>query len=289
MSSRGLLNLVLLVTAVVAGLFAYLHRPGDTPAQPDHPLVPVAPADIRSIELERVDSTTIQLRHDGNEWRMTLPVPARLDDTALARLLDVSRLRSSHRLPADELARYGLDRPWARLRFEQHVIEFGNTNAVTEELYVRSGERVHAVPARVATAIPGTPGRLIAHRMFAATEMPVAIALQGFRLRHDGTRWQAEPALPGMSQDDLIRWIEQWRHASSVITQPGPPSPSTDVTVELRDGRRFGIGIKARTPDLVLHRSDEGLDYHFNAGMAAMLLVAPTVGEAASASPEPGK
>jgi hypothetical protein len=101
-------------------------------------------------------------------------------------------------------------------------------------------------------------------------------------LRHDGTRWQITPPVEGISQDDLIRWIEHWRHASSVTTQPAPTSSTTDVVIELRDGRKIEIGIKTRTPDLVLHRRDEGLDYHFNAGMAAMLLTAP-------ASDAPGK
>lgn len=282
MSSRVLLNIALLLAAIVAAILMYTHRPDENNAETDHALVPVAPGDIRAIDIERVKSPPIRLERSSDEWRMQRPIAARLDETALARVLELSRLRATNRLPAEGLERYGLDQPWARVRFESHIVEFGNTNTVTEEIYVKSNDTVYAVPARVATAIPGSPGRLIAHRMFAETEIPAAITLQAFSVRHDGTRWEISPAVGGISQDDLIRWIEQWRYASSVTTQPATPGSTTDVVVVLRDGRKIEFVIKARTPDLVLHRRDEGLDYHFNAGMVAMLLTAP-------ASDEPGK
>lgn len=282
MSSRLLLNIALLLAAVAAAIAMYMHRPAAKNEVTDHVLVPIAPGDIRAIEIERIKSPAIRLVRSNDEWRMERPLAARLDETALARVLELSRARATNRLPAQGLDRYGLDQPWSRVRFEGHTLEFGNTNTVTEEIYVKSGDAVYAVPARAATAIPGSPGRLIAHRMFAATEIPSAIALQAFKVRHDGTRWEIAPAVDGISQDDLIRWIEQWRYASSVTTQPATPGATTDVIVELRDGRKIEFGIKARTPDLVLHRRDEGLDYHFNAGMAAMLLAAP-------ATDDPGK
>lgn len=275
MSSRGLLNLVLLAAAVVAALLMYSHRPEEQAAATAHALVPVAPGDMRAIEIHRVKSPVIRLERRTDEWRMTHPLAARLDETALARVLELSRVRAGNRLPAESLERYGLDQPWARLQFENHILEFGNTNTVTEEIYVKSGDAVYTVPARVATAIPGTPGRLIAHRMFAAAELPTAIILRNFGVRHDGERWSLIPSGDDISQDDLIRWVEQWRYASSVTTQPAPPHTASDVVITLRDGRTIDFGIKARTPDLVLHRRDEGLDYHFNAGIAAMLLTPP--------------
>lgn len=275
MTSRSLLNVGMVFAAMLAAVILYTHKPEDIPPK-GHPLVPIAQAEIQSVEIERVNSPVIFLQRDGSQWRMTAPVKARLDETALARVLDLSRLGASNKLAADDLAKYGLDKPWARVRFGNHTLEFGNTNTLTEEFYVRSGDAVHAVPARNASGIPSTPGKLIAHRMFAPEEAIAAIEAAGFSLRHDGTRWQMNPPDPGLSQDDLVRWVEQWRYASSVITQPGEPAAKADVTIELRDGRRIEIGLKARAPDLVLHRRDEGLDYHFNARMAALLLSSPS-------------
>lgn len=275
MSSRALLNVGMIFAAAVAAIVLQTYKPRDAaPAQ--YALVPVPQAEIRAIAIERVNSPAITLQREASQWRMTAPVKARLDDTALARVLDLSRLGAPNKLAAVDLGRYGLDQPWARLRFGSHALEFGSTNTVTEELYVRSGDAVYAIPARHARAIPATAASLIAHRMFAADETLAAVELPAFSLRHDGTRWQMNPPDPGLSQDDLVRWTEQWRYASSITTRPGEPVGRADAVVELRDGRRIEFGIKARTPELVLHRRDEGLDYHFNPRMAALLLSSPS-------------
>lgn len=275
MSTRALLNVGMVFAAMLAAVIMHMYKPEDG-APRGHALVPISQDEIRSVEIERVNSPMIALKREGAQWRMTAPVDARLDETALARVLDLSRLGASGKLAADDLAKYGLDKPWARVRFGDHVLEFGNTNTVTEEFYVRSGDAVYAVPARNASAIPSTPGKLIAHRMFTPEETLAAVELPDFALRHDGTHWQMQPPDPGLSQDDLVRWVEQWRYASSVITQPGEPAAKTDVTITLRDGRKIELSVKARSPDLVLHRRDEGLDYHFNARMAPLLLSSPS-------------
>lgn len=275
MSSRSLLNVGMLLAAVLAAVVMHLYKPGETVPKVQS-LVPIAPAEIQSVEIERANSPTISLRREGSQWRMTAPVKARLDDTALARVLDLSRLGATNAFPADDLTKYGLDKPWARVTLGNHTLEFGNTNTVTEEFYVRRGGSIHAVPARSASAIPSTPSKLLAHRMFAAEDAIAAVDLPGFSMRHDGTRWQMSPPDPALSQDDLVRWVEQWSHASSVTTQPGESAAKAEVSIELRDGRKIDISVKARTPDLVLHRRDEGLDYHFSARMAPLLLSSPS-------------
>jgi len=275
MSSRSLLNVGMVFAAMLVAVILHMYRPSEE-APKAHALVPISPNELRSIAIERVNSPVIRLQREDAQWHMTAPVKARLDETALARLLDLSRLGANNKFTADDLAKYGLDQPWARVRFGTHTLEFGNTNTVTEEFYVRSGDAIYAVPARNANAIPSTPGKLIAHRMFTPEEAIAAIEMPAFSLRHDGTRWQMNPPDPGLSQDDLVRWIELWRYASSVITQPGEAVASTDATITLRDGRKVDLGVKARSPDLVLHRRDEGLDYHFNARMAPLLLASPS-------------
>jgi hypothetical protein len=279
MSSRAVLNVVMLVAAAATALMVYTHAPEKQIAESAQALVPIAQEDIRAIEITRVNSARVKLQRNDKDWNMLLPVRARLDETALARVLDLSRIRPSNALAATDLASYGLDKPWATVRFENHLLEFGSTNTVTEEVYVRSGDVVYAVPARTATSVPATPGRLIAHRMFAPDEIPVAVSFKRFTIKHDGMRWQLVPSHTDISQDDLIRWVEQWRYATSTVTQPGTAVDTTDVVVELRDGRSIEFTVKARQPDLVLHRRNEGLDYHFNAGMAAMLLEAPSTAE----------
>ncbi|RPI46395.1 MAG: DUF4340 domain-containing protein [Betaproteobacteria bacterium] len=274
MSARGLLNLGLLLAVVLAGAALYF-KPRQA-AQESYRLVPVASDELREVVIERRATERIVLARDNGHWRMRTPVAARVDETTLQRLLDVTRLEVSTRLPAHDLTRYELDKPWARVRFGQRVLDFGMTNAVTNELYARSGADVYAIPARYAGAIPSTAAKLLAHRMFAADEVPQGFRLERFSLRHDGVRWQLEPPDPRLSQDDLVRWVDQWRLASSITTQPAEKAAAhSKIWVELKAGRSVSFSVIARTPNLVLQREDEGLDYHFPSRMESLLLTPP--------------
>ena len=280
MSARSLLNLALFAAVAIAGLALFL-KPKPV-SEERYRLLPAQAATASEIEIVRGSQAPIVLVRLAKEWRMRAPIAARLDDTGLARLLELTSVEVASRLSAADVGRYELDKPWARIRFGEHTIEFGMTNAVTYELYARSGEHVFAIPARHAGAVPGTAAKLLAHRMFAGDETPTAFRLERFALVHDGVRWQLQPPDPGLSQDDLVHWVDQWRRASSTTTQPGTaPATRDKIAVGLSGGRTVDFSVVARTPDLVLRREDEGLDYHFPARTASLLLAAPNAPAAA--------
>ena len=278
MNSRTALNIGVATIAAALAAFLYFAPPRDQSASQEHfALIPERAENVSRIEIERRGQSAIVLERSARQWRMTTPRAARLDEVQLSRVLDVARFRALQRMSADDLARFELDKPWAQIRFDRHAVDFGTTNSVTQELYLRSGEHVYAVPARLAAAIPGNAARLLAHRLFGPEEQPVAFELKTFSVRHDGVRWQLTPSDPSLSQDDLIRWVDRWRLASSVVTQPGgnKKQPAESIKIGLRDARTVVLGILERTPDLVLLREDESLQYHFAAGQAATLLAAP--------------
>lgn len=274
LNPRSALNVALLALVLLAGALLYF-KP--QPAQDSgHPLVPLALEKVQRIEIERATGVRIVLARTGNQWRMSVPVSARLDEIALARVLDVARAQSGKPLAAADPARFELDQPWARMRFDGHEVAFGMSNTLTQELYVKSGEEVFALPVRLAANVPADASKLIAHRLFAPDEHPIAFRLQGFRMHEDSGRWTLEPGGSGASQDDLLRWVDHWRLASSILTQPQTgAAPRRAIEVDLRDGRRLVLHVIATTPDLVLRRDDERLDYHFPARLAGVLLAPP--------------
>jgi hypothetical protein len=279
MRSRTALNIGIAVLVLALGVFIYFSAQEGDPgsSQERHALIPERAENLTRIEIERTGQNAIVLeRSVGSPWRMTAPRSARLEEVQLSRVLDVARFRATQRMSADDLARFELDKPWAQIRFNRHAVDFGATNALTQELYVRSGEHVYAVSPRLAAAVPGHPSKLLAHRVFAPDEEPIAIELKDFSVRHDGVRWVLTPHDPNLSQDDLIRWVEQWRLASSVATQPdGQAQAAESIKVELRNGRAVVLGVLERAPNLVLLRDDETLQYHLPSDRAATLLSAP--------------
>jgi hypothetical protein len=271
---RSLINVALLVLVTVAGAILYF-RPEPKPDEP-YAVLPVALEGIRRIDLERTNGMRIVLTRESGQWRMQAPVPGRLEDIALARVLDFGRVKTIQRMPAADLDRFQLDKPWARVRFDHHAVELGMSNPLTQELYVRSGEYVYALPARYAGNIPADASKLLAHRLFGDDEQPVAFRLERFSVREQGGRWQLEPGGAAASQDDLLRWVDHWRLASSIITQPQTDARAREaIEVDLRDGRTIRFRVTATTPDFVLRREDERLEYHFPSRLAGVLLASP--------------
>jgi hypothetical protein len=274
MNARTLVNIGLV--ALIAGAAALYFKPRPEQGTATFRVLAVPIDDVREIDVKRVGEPSIELRRDASGWRMVSPVNARLDEIALARVLELARATSANRLDATDLARFGLDKPWAVVTINAESVEFGNSNELTRELYLKRGAFVYAVPARIATAVPANAAKLIAHRLFAEGEKPRAFRLARFAVAYDGSRWQLEPPDPGLSQDDLIRWVDTWRHASSIITQPFAATPSGEyIRVELEDARGFDIRVVRGGPDLVLVRMDQGLEYHLPARLVDVLLAPP--------------
>jgi hypothetical protein len=278
-SARSLVNVVLAFLVAVVGASLYF-RPQPLPP-PAYALLPQPSEALQRIEIARPGKPVIVLVREGSQWRLESPARGRLNEVALERLLDLARARSAQRMAATELARFELDNPWARIRFGAHAFEFGMSNPLTEELYVRSGEHVYVVPIRLAANVPADASKLLSHRLFGPEERPVAFRLAEFRVRHDNGRWDLLPAANDVSQDDLARWVDHWRLASSLVSQPSAQeweqasAGKPTIAIRLQDGREIAVAVRARMPYLVLVRSDEGLEYHLPAKLADVLLARP--------------
>ncbi len=80
-----------------------------------------------------------------------------------------------------------------------------------------------------------------------------------------------------LSQDDINRWIDDWRLASAVRVEPyGKGKMMGEIKVEFKDGTKLTLGIMQREPELVLLRPDQNLQYSFFAQTAKRLLSPPS-------------
>jgi len=273
-SRRSLVNVLLALMVAAAAAWVYWRPQPVEPAA--FPLIPNPVDSLQRIEVDRPGKPVIVLSREQSPWRLQSPVRGRAEEVGVAKLLDLARARSAQRLPAADLGRFELDQPWATLRFDGYPVELGMANPITRELYARSGEYVLTLPTRLAAAVPAEPAKLLSHRLFAAEEQPVAFRLHDFSVRQVDGRWQLEPRGSSVSQDDLARWVDHWRLANSIVTQAAAEGPAqATIEVELKGGVRVQVEVRARIPNLVLRRADEGLEYHLPARLAEVLLARP--------------
>jgi hypothetical protein len=290
MRTGWIVNLLLLIG--VAGLAAYAlwGRKGED--APGHAIAAVKAVEIKRVVIEPRDGKGMILEKQGEDWFLAQPVQARADHSQVDRLLDLLSAKSREKLPATDLQRFELDTPELKVSFDGHTVAFGTTNPLSQDQYVLSGEGVYLLSAYYRSLVPQGPERVLAHALFRRDEKPVAFVLKGFRVEQRDAKWVLSPA-PAQDQpsaDDFNRWVDDWRYASSLLTQPaGGKAPVETIEVRLADGRLLALGVRQREPELVLVRTDEKLSFHFSGEMARRLLSPPAAtpapaGDAGAAS-----
>ena len=267
-------NLLLAVAVAVSAVFVYL-KPGRE-ASVLHPLASMKPDAARSIRIERGGAPVVVLERRDEDWFVREPFAARADPSRVQRLLAVAGAQPTARLPATDLARFELDRPVVRLLIDGQALAFGMVNPVSHEQYLLTGEAVYTIPGDHASALPRNAADVLDKQLLSRSEVPESIELASFRVFREEGRWVVAPAAGELSQDDIQRWTDDWRHASALRVEPAPQrAPTGVIRMRFRDGSALSLGILAREPELALLRPDEKLVYYLFRGTAQRLLAPP--------------
>ena len=218
----------------------------------------------------------VVLERKAGVWRITAPFAARAEPLQAERLLGILDARASARLPARDLAQYGLATPSGRLTLDEQMFSFGGINQLTREQYVLTNNAVYAIPLSQRTTLPRDVDALIARALLAPDEYPVRFALADFSMTLDEGRWRLEPDANETTGDERNAWVDAWRSATAIrVTRAPTPSASSTIAVMLKDGTRLALGIVQREPELVLSRPDEGIEYFFLSEIGKRLLEPP--------------
>ncbi len=280
MTRSRLLNAALLAAVAVLAAFIYFKPKHDEPGT--FPLSALRADEITTLRIERASRPQIVLEKTGGQWLITAPITARADPHQMQRLLAILDARAASRLAATELSRFDLDRPVARLTANTQTFSFGMINTVAREQYVLTGDAVYPVELRHGAALPADVTPLISKQLLTDDEVPVAFDLGNFAVKRSAGKWivtsaDAASAGAGLSQDDIHRWVDNWRFASALRVAPHSAGPAQNkVKIQLENGTELTLAIMKREPDLVLLRTDLGLQYSFFADAAKRLLAPPS-------------
>jgi hypothetical protein len=278
MSRAAWLNAALAAIAVALGAFLYLKPAGDSAVE--YPLSALKPQEALSLRIERAGAMPVVLEKKPEGWLVTAPFTARADDSRVQRLLAIVEAKAAHRFPAGDRGRFGLEAPQARLVVDGQAFSFGLVNELTREQYVMAGDTLYAVHPRYGMALPAKALDAVSRQLFAPHEVLVRIEGRQFTVAQQDGKWALTPGAGDLSQDDLIRWVDEWRLASALRVEPlSAKSAREDIRIGLKSGARLTLGIVAREPELVLARSDEKLQYHFRPELAKRLLSPPAARE----------
>ena len=282
MATRGLLNLVLVVLALVMGLIIYF-EPGLEPADIPQPLTTLLVADDAiGIHIERVKYDPVSFIKRNGRWylvteKQELPA-SRFQLQALLRLLETS---SSSHYAADtvDLAALGLDPPQATVTIDDVAILFGNTAPLDGKRYLQIDATVHLIEDRYQHLINAGWTNFVERKLLPADKSISRLQLPDMTLTlTDKDQWQLSPGKPGTSADTIQQLIDHWERVSALYARRYDGRTSDEIiTLEFSDSpETLTFMVIAHSPELVIARPDWGIQYHLTRDAEETLL---TLGE----------
>ncbi len=277
MKSRLLLNLVLLLALVALALYAYWR-----PSQENQPQIRVSELqrdDVTRVRIERGTAMDVEIAKQDGAWIMLRPYQARVEPIQLARLLDLAEATATEVLPAENLPRYGLEPAHVRVTLNEQTFSFGDTNEITNEQYLASGDHIYLVRTFLGYNIPLEVAKLFSHKLLANDEKPVEFDFgQWQAVKGDKGAWslQGKPSAKSdvtPSADELNVWAAEWNLASALTVEHfNGKQRGESVRIKFGNGQSATFRVLSRKPDVQLLRVEENMIYRLGTDAGGRLL-----------------
>lgn len=260
MKAGWILNLVLFTAVAGLGLFFYFKPKSAGP--PEFALSQLQAHEVKHVKIER-QNAALALERRGENWYISAPFRSRADPIKVQAILDIVSAKSQQRLPAQELARFDLDKPSVRVALDGQNFSYGTVNTLTREQYVATGGSVYLVPLRYGSSIPAQLSDLAGRQLLADDEAPVRFELPALTVAQQNGKWITQPDLK-LTQDELNQWVQEWRMALASRSEPEANTQSgQDIRIAMKGGKTVMLKLLQKQPQLVLARTDENMRYYF--------------------------
>lgn len=263
-SRRWLINYLLILLIIV---FTYIGNrySVQTGYQQDNKITSLKAADIMSISIQTADAG-MKLSKNGVSWQIDEPVLWYANNIAVERIIDIVNAQTDSKLPISEIdpAALGLQFPKAILSLNNTQITFGATNNIGERRYLLIDDTVYLLQDRYLPFITQGITGLLDRRL-----LPRALALKSLKLSDVKIDKQEEnvwvPDSGSLTAKQAGQIIENWQtlEAQRIQHYRIDQTPKQKVTAKLEQGGEIEFYVLAITPQLVIARSDLGLQYHF--------------------------
>lgn len=281
MGKRNLLNLGLLVLIGVLVLLV-VYEPGiEAPVEPP-PLLQLDKVAITRIAIRRDGQKDVVLERDGKgEWWMTAPVRHAAEPYRIDSLLRIATLKGLGSFAATEekLAAYQLDKPRVTLTLnESTTLAFGGSTPLDQRRYVLLDNKVHLITDTLYYHLIGSYPTFLRKALLPPDSGIDAITLPGLSIAWVDEKWQLQPAPEGFSADQVNTLLDNWKFASALEIKPYDGKPGEKVSLTLSGvPQPLELLLTSRSPDLILARPEQGIQYHLDANSAAKLLQLPAM------------
>ena len=267
MSSRNILNLVLLVV-VIALIAIVIYEPGITPDPANPRLTSLKQVDINHIYIKRDTDEDVELEKINGTWQMLKPYPVlahnfRVD--TIIRLCEAES-HSQHDLTNLDKKKFGLDKPKAIVTFnKQQQILFGENEPLRQQRYVQIDNTLHTITDSFYYQVASRVSTFIDHGLLAKDSAITKLELPGFTAELKDGKWQVSPQPENFSADAVTELINHWRNTQAIeIDKADKTLPGQVIMIHTKDKPTVSFTIVKNDTGIALVRNDIGLAYNIS-------------------------
>ena len=148
MKNRWVINIILLVIVLSISLFLFL-KPSEIKQKKQFAISAFNLSEFDSIKVDFPSRASVILKKGIESWEMLEPIKGRAEQFSVQKIISIVATSSSEKLPSNDLAKYGLDKPIVKLKLIHKGLEeefiFGTYNSVTEDQYLLYKDNVYLI------------------------------------------------------------------------------------------------------------------------------------------------
>ena len=289
MKNRWLINIILLVIVLSISLFLFL-KPSEIKQKKQFAISAFNLSDFDSIKVDFPSRASVILKKGIESWEMLEPIKGRADQFSVQKIISIVATSSSEKLPSNDLAKYGLDKPIVKLKLIHKGLEeefiFGTYNSVTEDQYLLYKDNVYLISSAYSEVASTQPIELIDKSPLSQSEKIRDFDFsrleqwQSKRLKvtHNNNEWTANEG-NSLKQNEMAEWFDMtWVKNPAKSVEKSSIDlrvPHKSFDIHTTDGKKITFIRLQESPETQLYRVDEGLLYRFGSDIGFTMLNPP--------------
>ncbi|MDX1572491.1 MAG: DUF4340 domain-containing protein [Methylophaga sp.] len=248
----------------------------------------LTPSMVQKITVTRASQNTIEIIKTSQGWQLQQPFTALASDSRITMLL--SLLDS---IPGEQFAigdnldlmAFGLAEPELTIRFNDTTFEFGDTEQLSGQRYLRSGETIYLFDDAISPLLQASASGFIENRLFADSVQLQSLTLpfrteqtlqnKNFTLQLQNGQWQS--ADNRFSADELTMIAHAWQQTYAMQVSPNNEVAGDDflpVQFDFENSDTLKAYARLSAQGLSVLIPERQLQYQFPASTAISLFPA---------------
>ena len=289
MKNRWVINIILLVIVLSISLFLFL-KPSEIKQKKQFAISAFNLSEFDSIKVDFPSRASVILKKGIESWEMLEPIKGRAEQFSVQKIISIVATSSSEKLPSNDLAKYGLDKPIVKLKLIHKGLEeefiFGTYNSVTEDQYLLYKDNVYLISSAYSEVASTQPIELIDKSPLSQSEKIRDFDFsrleqwQSKRLKvtRNNNEWTANEG-NSLKQSEMAEWFDMtWVKNPAKSVEKSSIDlrvPHKSFDIHTTDGKKITFIRLQESPETQLYRVDEGLLYHFGSDIGFTMLNPP--------------